>query len=63
MEIFNLRNLSELEIRKAYQLEISNRSAAMENLNTGNKEDVNKTWENIKQNYFIFIVPCIIIFY
>lgn len=48
MEIFNLRNLSELEIRKAYQNEISNMFAAMENLN--NSEDVNKVWENIKQN-------------
>jgi len=48
VEIFNPRNLSELEIRKAYQNEISNMFAAMENLN--NSEDVNKVWENIKQN-------------
>jgi hypothetical protein len=30
-EIFNLGNLSELEIRKAYQIEISNRFAVVEN--------------------------------
>jgi hypothetical protein len=48
VEIFNLRNLSELEIRKEYQIEISNRFTAMENLN--NSEDVKKSWENIKQN-------------
>jgi hypothetical protein len=29
VEIFNLRNLSELEIRKEYQIEISNRFAGM----------------------------------
>ena len=48
MEIFNLGNLSELEIRKAYQIEISNRFAVVENLN--NSEDVNKAWKIIKQN-------------
>jgi len=45
---FNLRNLSELEVRKQYQIEISNRFAALENLN--DSEDINKTWENIKKN-------------
>ena len=30
---FNLRKLNELEVRKQYQIEISNRSAALENLN------------------------------
>ena len=30
---FNLRKLNELEVRKHYQIEISNRSAALENLN------------------------------
>jgi hypothetical protein len=48
VEIFNLRNQSELEIRREYQIEISNRFAAMENSN--NSEDVNKAWENIELN-------------
>jgi len=45
---FNLRKLKELEVRKQYQIEITNRFAAMENLN--DDEDVNRTWENIKEN-------------
>jgi len=45
---FNLRKLNELEVRKQYQIEITNKFAALENLN--NDEDVNRTWENIKKN-------------
>jgi hypothetical protein len=30
-EIFNLRKLNELEVRKQYQIEITNRFAALEN--------------------------------
>jgi len=33
VEIFNLWKLNELEVRKRYQIEISNRFAALENLN------------------------------
>jgi uncharacterized protein YPO0396 len=47
-ERFNLKKLSELEVRKWYQLKISNRFAALENLNVS--EDINKAWENIKEN-------------
>ena len=47
MERFNLRKLSELEVTKEYQIKISNRFAALENLNDG--EDINRTWENIKK--------------
>jgi len=32
MERFNLKKLSELEVRKQYQIEILNRSAGLENL-------------------------------
>ena len=45
---FNLRKLNELEVRKQYQIEITNRFAAFENFN--DDEDVNRTWENITQN-------------
>jgi uncharacterized protein YwgA len=34
------------EVREQYQIEITNRFAALENVN----EDVNRTWENIKEN-------------
>ena len=45
---FNLRKLSELEVRNEYQIKISNRFASLENLNDG--EDINRAWENIKEN-------------
>jgi uncharacterized glyoxalase superfamily protein PhnB len=47
-ERFNLKKLSELEVRKQYQLKIANRFAALENLNVS--EDINRAWENIKEN-------------
>jgi len=45
---FNLRKLNEPEVREQYQIEITNRFAILENLN--DDEDVNRTWENIKEN-------------
>jgi len=45
---FNLSKLNELEVRKEYQVEITNRFAALENLNE--EEDVNRIWGNIKHN-------------
>jgi hypothetical protein len=39
-ERFHLRKLNELELRKQYQIEVSNRFAALENLSDG--EDVNR---------------------
>jgi len=47
-ERFNLRKLNELEVKKKYQIEITNRFAALEKLNVD--EDVNRAWENIKEN-------------
>jgi flagellar motility protein MotE (MotC chaperone) len=43
---FNLRKLNEPEVREQYQIEITNRFATLENLN----DDVNRTWENIREN-------------
>jgi hypothetical protein len=45
---FNLKTLSELDVRKQYQTKLSNRFAALENLNVS--EDINRAWENIKEN-------------
>jgi len=42
---FNLRKLNEPDVREQYQTEITNRFAALENVN--DYEDVNRTWENI----------------
>ena len=45
---FNLRKLNEPEVREHYQIEITNKFAALENLK--DDEDVDRTWENIKEN-------------
>jgi len=45
---FNLRKLSELEVKKEYQITKSNRFAALENLN--DRKDINRFWENIEGN-------------
>ena len=47
-QTFNLRKLNEPEVRKNYQIEITNMFAALENVN--DEEDVNRTWEHIKEN-------------
>ena len=43
-----MSKLNDLEVRKEYQIDITNRFATLENLNED--EDVNRTWENIKEN-------------
>jgi len=43
---FNLKKLNEPEFRVQYQIEFTNRFAALENYD----DDVNRTWENIKEN-------------
>jgi hypothetical protein len=45
---FSLRKLNKLEDRKQYQIKITNRFAALGNLNEN--EDINRAWENIKEN-------------
>ena len=45
---FNLGKLNELEVRKQYQIEITNRFAALENLR--DNADINRAWENINGN-------------
>jgi len=40
--------LKELEVKEKYQIEITNRFAALEILNVD--DDVNRFWENIKEN-------------
>jgi DNA repair ATPase RecN len=45
---FNLRKLNDLEVRKQFQTEITNRSAALENISE--EDDINRAWESIKEN-------------
>ena len=47
-ERFNHRKLNELEVRKQYQIQISKFFSALENFS--DDKDVNRTWENIKEN-------------
>jgi hypothetical protein len=47
MKRFNLRKLSELEVKIQYQITMSNRLAALENLN--DRKDINMFGENIKE--------------
>jgi hypothetical protein len=39
---YNLRKLNDLEVRKQYQIEITNRFAALENVSED--EDINRAW-------------------
>ena len=48
IERFNLRKLSELKVSKEYQIKVSYRFVALDNLNES--EDINSAWENIKEN-------------
>jgi hypothetical protein len=48
MERFNRKKLSEVEGKERYRVEISNRFAALENLDT--EGDLNKAWETIREN-------------
>jgi hypothetical protein len=47
-ERFNLRKLKDLEVKEKYQIEITNRFAALEDLD--GEGDINRAWENIKEN-------------
>jgi hypothetical protein len=50
-EWFNLRKINGLEVRKGNRIKVSNRFAALENLH--DNEEVNRSWENIKENIII----------
>jgi hypothetical protein len=47
MKGFNLKILSEVEGKEQYRVEISNRFAALENLDT--EVDVNKVWGTVRE--------------
>jgi len=42
------KNLIELEVKEQYQIKITNRFAALENLN--DSQGINRSWKNIKEN-------------
>jgi hypothetical protein len=45
---FSLRKLHDLKVRKQYQIEITNRVAALENVSED--DGINRAWESIKEN-------------
>ena len=47
-ERFNLRKLKDLEVKKQYEIEITNRFSALGNISDDG--DINRAWENIKEN-------------
>ena len=57
VERLNLRKLNKLEVRKQYQIKISNRFAALENIS--DSEDIHRTWEKIKENIKISAIESI----
>jgi hypothetical protein len=48
VERFNLKEQSEMEVRKRFQIELSKWFAAFENLN--DSEYIHRAWEDIKEN-------------
>ena len=53
MKRFNLKKLTKVDLTEQYQIKISYRFAALENLNYS--DDTNKDWQNIKQNIKISV--------
>jgi hypothetical protein len=47
VERFTLTKLTELDVRKQYQINISGRFAALQNF--CDREDINRAWEIIKE--------------
>jgi hypothetical protein len=50
-ERFNLKKLNEVEGKEEFRVEVSNRFAALEDLDT--EVEINSTWETIKENIHI----------
>jgi hypothetical protein len=48
VERFNFRKLNDLTVRKQHQIKLSKRFADLENLI--DTEEINRAWENIKEN-------------
>jgi hypothetical protein len=57
MERFSLRKLNEVDGKEQYQVEISSRSMALENLDA--EADTNRAWETIRENIKISAKECL----
>jgi hypothetical protein len=49
MERFTFKNLNDIEVKEQYQIKISSRFAALENLDD-NDVDISKTWKSFREN-------------
>jgi hypothetical protein len=47
-EGFNLKKLNKGDVKERYQITIRNKFAALKSLE--NSEDINKAWDNIREN-------------
>jgi uncharacterized FlaG/YvyC family protein len=54
MERFNLKKLNDVEGREQFCVEVSNRFAALEDLDT-EVEKINSAWETIRENINISV--------
>jgi hypothetical protein len=52
MERFNLKKLKDVEGKEKYRVEVSNRFAALEDLDT--EAEISSAWETIRENIRIF---------
>jgi hypothetical protein len=48
MERFNLKKLNEIEGKEQYRVEVSNRFAALKDMDT--EVEINSAWETIREN-------------
>jgi hypothetical protein len=48
MDKFNLKKINEVEGKEQYRVEVSNRFAALEDLDT--KVEINRAWQTIREN-------------
>jgi hypothetical protein len=48
MERFNLKKLNDVESKEQFRVEVSNRSAALEDMDT--EVEINSAWETIREN-------------
>jgi hypothetical protein len=54
MQSFDLRELNDAEVKEQYQVKITNRVAALRNVD--DNVDMNRAWENTRENIKISVI-------
>jgi hypothetical protein len=57
MERFNLKELNDMEVKEQYQVKISNRFAALKNLD--DNVDFTRAWESMRENIKASATECL----